>query len=130
MEKPQLTKLDLYCIARLIQNSFRAPDQETIKIYRCFYGCLYCKYAIAECSGPEAHYEKVFKKLRELTGIPLGTGLTLRPEDIGRVFLPGSYYLEHPEVIHELEKAHDPETVEGIKAYLGKIIARSKEESE
>lgn len=125
----QLTEKDLHCLARLIQNSFQAPEQGTIETDRRFYGCMYCKYAVTDCNTPEKiNWKSVFKKLNELTGIPLSTHVTA-PEDIGRVFLPESHYVKHPEDIRELERIHDPETVEQIKAWLNRVITRSREES-
>jgi len=125
MDKPKLTNIDIYCIARLIQNSFCAPDQETINTYRPFYGCMYCKYAASECNSPEKiRWRIVFKKLSELTGIPLSTCIA-RTERIGAVFLPESHYIAHPEDIHELERVHDPETVEKIKSWVDIVIAHS-----
>jgi len=73
MENPQFTEMDLHCIARLIQSSFQVPKQKKINTYRPFYGCMYCKYAIecahaVESRGERFHYDKVLKKLEELTG--------------------------------------------------------------
>lgn len=131
MSNPQLTDMDLYCIARMLQSSFQAPEQESIdNTYRPLYGCMYCKYAFECCpSGrPSIHFKKVFGKLKTLTGVSIGT---YKPENkaeaIGSVFFPGSYYIEHPEILHELEKIHPKDMMDGFKASLDKVIARSKE---
>ena len=127
MDQLQLTEQDIHCIAMLIQSSFCAPNQETIKTYRSFYGCMYCKYAVSECNSPDKlHWKVVFKKLNELTGIHLSTCIS-KPENIGKIFLPESHYLKHPEDINELERIHDLKTVGKIKACLDKVISYSKE---
>lgn len=133
MDKPQLTDMDLYCIARLIQSSFQAPEQESINTYRPLYGCMYCKYAF-ECQIPEHgrhHFQlkKTFKKLQTLTGVSLGIYNPEQhtPETIGSVFFPGSYYIKHPEVLHELEKVHPKTMMNDFKTYLEKVINHSKE---
>lgn len=128
MDKPQLTDMDLYCIARLIQNSFQAPRQESIEnIYRPLYGCMYCKYAMPECNKPgNMNLPKVFEKLKKLTGVNIST-LVPAPERLGSVFLPASHYIEHPEDLSYLKEIHDDDTVEKIRACLDKVINRSKE---
>lgn len=125
MDIPQFTEKDLHCIARLIQNSFRAPEQKYIRTHRPLYGCMYCKYA-SECNTPEnVNFKKLLKRLDELTGVSLSTCVP-GPKELGFAFLPASHYLEHPEDMHYLEDIHDHDTVENIKACLDKIISRSK----
>ena len=129
MDKPQLTDMDIYCMTRMIQNSFQAPEEKDItNTSRPFYGCMYCKYAF-ECH-PTVHkpnFKKVFEKLRILTGIPVGTYFPGNdPEGIGSVFFPNSYYVEHPEMLNELERIHLA-SLDGFKASLDKVIACSKE---
>lgn len=131
MDKPQLTDIDLYCIARMLQSSFQAPEQEDIdNTYRPLYGCMYCKYAF-ECHKPgeiKPNFNKVFEKLETMTGVSIGTFRPeLDPEEIGSVFFPGSYYIEHPEILHELEKIHPKEMMDGFRVSLDKVITRSKE---
>lgn len=130
MDKPQLTELDIHCIARLIQSSFQAPEQKDIdNTYRPLYGCMYCKYAVSACNKPEkVNFKKVFKKLEELTGVKIST-YNPPSERLGMVFLPTSHYLEHPEDLHYLESIHSHDDVEKIKSCLDKIISRSKEMS-
>lgn len=131
MNEQPFSEKDLYCIARLIQNSFQAPEQKNIdNTYRPLYGCMYCKYAISDCVQAEKiHFQKVFKKLKKLTGVSLSTYVP-EMDELGRIFLPASHYLEHPEDIHYLEQIHDLNTVENIKGYLQKIISRSNEMSD
>jgi len=132
MNKPQLSEMDLYCIARLIQSSFQAPDQETIdNTYRPLYGCMYCKYSL-KCHEPgvtQLNFRKVFDKLNTLTGVSLGTHFVDQniPEDIGSVFFHASYYIEHPEVLCELEKVHPKSMMDGFRTCLEKIITRSRD---
>ncbi len=128
MSKPELTEIDIYCIARLIQNSFQAPDQENIDTYRPFYGCMYCKYAMSVCNKPDAvNFKKVFEKLEKLTGVLISTCRPVNTVKLWDYFLSASHYLEHPEEIFYLEQIHDHDTVEEIRERLGKIITRSKE---
>ena len=133
MDDIQLTDMELYCIARLIQSSFQAPKQESIITHRSLYGCMYCKYAF-ECRTPENgrihfQFEKIFDKLQTLTGVSLGMYNPEQhtPETIGSVFFPGSYYIEHPEMLHELEKIHPESMMDGFKTCLEKVINLSKE---
>lgn len=129
MEKPQLTDKDIHCITRLIQNSFQAPEEKDItNTSRSFYGYMYCKYAF-ECHPPHGpNFKKVFEKLKNLTGIPVGTYFPGNdPEGIGKVFFPNSYYIEHPEMLDELERIHPKSMKDGFRASLDKVIARSKE---
>lgn len=130
MKEQNFTEKDLHCIARLIQNSFQAPEQESIdNTYRPLYGCMYCKYAVSDCNKPEkVNFLKVFKKLNELTGVKISTS-NPSPELLGFVFLPASHYLEHPEDLYYLESIHSHDDVEKIKSCLDKIISRSKEMS-
>ena len=130
MGKPQLTNMDLHCIARMMQNSFQAPDEDDIQTSRCFYGCMYCKYAFECCppGHPTFHFREAFAKLRILTGVSVGS---YKPENdreaIGSVFFPGSYYIDHPEILNELERIHPKRMMGGFKASLDKVIAHSKE---
>lgn len=131
MDKTPLTDMDLYCIARMLQSSFLAPEQEDIdNTYRPLYGCMYCKYAF-DCHKPgekKSNFYKVFEKLQTLTGVLIGTSRPeLNPEEIGNMFFPGSYYIEHPEILNELEKIHPKEMMDGFRASLDKVITRSKE---
>ena len=130
MKEQNFSEKDLHCIARLIQNSFQAPKQESIdNTYRPLYGCMYCKYAVSDCNKPEKiNFQKVFKKLKELTGISIST-LNPSPEQLGLVFLPVSHYLEHPEDLHYLESIHSHDDVENIKSCLDIVKSRSKEMS-
>lgn len=128
------TEMDLHCIARLIQSSFEAPEQEEIETYRSLYGCMYCKYAM-ECGrakgqkGEPMHFRKILKKLEAATGVRESTIRCTEPYDIDRRFFPGSYYIEHPEVLYELEKVHPKCMMDDFKACLEKVIAYSKEKS-
>jgi hypothetical protein len=136
VESPQFTEMDLHCIARLVQSSFQAPEQEEIKTVRRLYGCMYCKYAF-ECGnaveqrGELFHYRKILRKLEELTGVrePY-TPSTLEPDDIGRRFFPGSYYMEHPEALCKLKMVHPEHMMGDFGICLGKLIAHSKEKSD
>lgn len=130
MGDPHFTKMDLHCIARLIQSSFEAPEEDDIDTSRCFYGCMYCKYAFECCPDghPSYHFKKVFAKLKAVTGVSIGTYKPQNePEAIGSVFFPGSYYIEHPEILHELERIHPKGMMDGFRVSLDKVIARSKE---
>lgn len=129
MDNLQLTDMDLYCIARMLQSSFQAPEQESIdNTYRPLYGCMYCKYAFECRTSGRFNFKEVFGKLKTLTGVSIGT---YKPENkaeaIGSVFFPASYYIEHPEILHELERIHPKDMMDGFKASLDKVIARSKE---
>ncbi len=129
MDNLQLTDMDLYCIARMLQSSFQAPEQESIdNTYRPLYGCMYCKYAFECRASGRFNFKEVFGKLKTLTGVSIGT---YKPENkaeaIGSVFFPASYYIEHPEILHELERIHPKDMMDGFKASLDKVIARSKE---
>lgn len=128
MKEQNFTEKDLHCIARLIQNSFQAPEQESIdNTYRPLYGCMYCKYAVSDCNKPEKiNFKQVFKKLEELTGVKISTW-TPPSEKLGLVFLPASHYLEHPEDLHCLERIHSHDDVENIKSCLDIVKSRSKE---
>ena len=132
MDNKQFTDMDLHCIARLLQSSFQAPKQEKITTARNLYGCMYCKYAFecvsaVEQKGEPFHYRKIFKKLEELTGIhETYTPCTLKPNDIGRRFFPGSYYIEHPEALYELKKVHPECMIDGFEACLKEFIVCSK----
>ena len=133
MSNSKFTEIDLHCIARLLQSSFQAPKQKKIETVRSFYGCMYCKYAFeciraVEQKGEPFHYYKVLKKLEELTGVyERSTPCALNPDDIGRRFFPASYYVEHPELILELEKIHPRSMMNGFKASLEKLIIYSRE---
>lgn len=128
---PQFTDKELHCIARLIQNSFQAPEQEKIEeTYRPLYGCMYCKYAVTECNKPEkVIFMKILRKLRELTGVNVSTHSTEELEHLASSYLPESHYLEHPEDLHYLERIHHPDEVKAIKVYLDKLIVQTKETS-
>ncbi|TGY90998.1 hypothetical protein E5329_23185 [Petralouisia muris] len=131
MDKPQLTDMDIYCMTRMIQNSFQAPEEKDItNTSRPFYGCMYCKYAFVcrSYGSTKPNFKIVFEKLKNLTGIPVGTYFPGNdPEGIGSVFFPNSYYVEHPEMLNELERIHPKSMMDGFKASLDKVIACSKE---
>ncbi len=131
VKEQHFTEKDLHCIARLIQSSFLAPEQESIEnTYRPLYGCMYCKYT-SECYAPgitRLQFRKLFDKLEGLTKVSIGT---YAPDTklLGDFFLPASYYLEHPETIYALEKVHSHDTVEEVKKVLDKLIIHSKDDS-
>ena len=127
MKEQNFTEKDLHCIARLIQSSFLAPEQESIdNTYRPLYGCMYCKYS-PECYAPgitKFQFRKLFDKLENLTSVSIGA-YTPDTKRLGDSFLPASYYLEHPETIYALEKVHPHDTVEETKKVLDKPIIHS-----
>lgn len=133
MNNNSFTDMDLHCIARLVQSSFQAPEQETINTLRGLYGCMYCKYAF-ECvhavqqKGEPFHFQKILKKLEEMTGIRESySPCTPDADEIGRRFFPGSYYIGHPEMVSELGKVHPERMMDGFKASLDRLITCSGE---
>ena len=96
---------------------------------------MYCKYAFeciraVEQKGEPFHYRKMLKKLEEATSIRESyTPCMLKPDDIGRRFFPGSYYMEHPEALYELEKVHPKCMMDDFRVCLERLIACSREKS-
>ena len=136
MNNNSFTDMDLHCIARLVQSSFQAPEQETINTLRELYGCMYCKYAF-ECvhavqqKGEPFHFRKILKKLEEMTGIRESySPCTPDADEIGRRFFPGSYYIDHPEMVSELGKVHPEHMIAEFRACLEKFTACSIEKSD
>lgn len=130
MNNPQFTDKDLHCIARLIQSSFQAPEQESIDTYRPLYGCMYCKHS-PECYAPgikRFQFRELFDKLENITGVSMGANAP-DTEHPGVSFLPASYYVEHPETICALERVHSHGTVEEITKALSGLIFHSKDVS-
>lgn len=123
-----LTEKDINCIARLLQSTWDAPDEEEfgengIHTSRCFYGCMFCKYG-SECAeaiqkGHEAHFRNVFQKLHELTGVIVHSYM---PQPVEKTFLPASGYLERPEMIGWLQERHS-EKYRNFGKYLKELLS-------
>lgn len=125
IEIQTLTEKDLHCIARQIQSSWKAPEQETINTFRIFYGCWYCKFS-HECQPPgKLYFRTALKKLEDLTGVMTFSTMP-GPEYLEKIFLPASVFLQYPEELQYLE-GHHPDKYKDFKEYLDTLIAHSKE---
>lgn len=115
----KLSDKELHCIARMLQSAWRAPEQETIPVYRMFYGCWYCKYS-HECKMPSGgmDFRKAMDKLGRVTGVNI---CPVCDKGLGSIFLPASVFIKHPEELKYLEKYH-PEEYQFLQKCLDQLL--------